>query len=324
MRYPGAVWKPSANFWTGRGGISPKWIIDHGTAGPNAVAWLTSPDNTDSSAHFVITVDGTVYQLVDTDDSAWGNGVLESGHDPWWTADINPNLQTISIEHEKLDVNNANPITDAQKKSSFALQTWLCNQYHIRKAPANADGGITGHYSISPGTRMHCPGNYPWNDLWAALGITGGGSTTMATVPQGWTDDGTTLTAPNGIKVVLGFRDFVLANGATWGKDNWPLEEEHNANPLEYSNPGLGGGRQQTFRLCMLGYIPGRPVLVEFLGQEFMYYKQIITAYQQQEAQMQAQIAALTQQLQNSTNVTPYKNALQQIASILKSIGVQL
>src|SRR5207245_336630 len=36
--------------------------------------------------------------------------------------------------------------------------------------------------------------------------------TNTITVPAGWKDDGTTLTAPNGYKVVQGFRGYVLAH----------------------------------------------------------------------------------------------------------------
>jgi hypothetical protein len=317
MRYPGAIWYPTGNYWTGRGGITPKWLILHGTAGPNAVSWFVNPDNKDSSAHFVILVDGTVYQMVDTGDSAWGNGIVEAGHDSWWATDINPNLQTISIEHEKLDKDNANPLTDAQKKSSFALVKWICDNHKIRKASATADGGITGHYSISPGSRAHCPGNFPWSELWAAIGPTsGGGSSSTMVIPQGWHDDGKILTAPNGISVREGFRLLVLNNGATWGKDNFPEEEEREAKPLEYTNPGLGNGTQQIFRLCMLGWNNDRGVFVEYIGQEFMMYKKMLLASQQENVQLQMQVAALIQQLQNASTVQD-KAVLKQIATLV-------
>ncbi len=316
--YPGALWRPSHNFWPGRGGHAAQWLIIHGTAGPNAVSWLTSPDNKDSSAHFVITRDGVVYQLVDTDDSAWGNGVLETGHDPWWGS-VNPNIQTISIEHEKLDTKNATSITDAQKKASFALINWLCNTHTIRKAPATAQGGITGHYSISPQSRAQCPGPFPWDDLWTNLGANTGG--VVNTIPQGWHDDGTTLTAPNGMKVVHGFRDFVLVNGASWGKDNWPLENERAADPLEYSNRALGAGTQQIFRLCMLGWTKERGVIFENVGQELLAYRAMMVQYSDFTAKLQQQILALSQQLQSAGDAAKYKTILAQINTLTAPFG---
>ena len=42
-------------------------------------------------------------------------------------------------------------------------------------------------------------------------------------VPAGWHDDGTTLTAPNGVKVVMGFREQVLRG---WNPANVPLQAE--------------------------------------------------------------------------------------------------
>src|SRR5258708_21451598 len=42
--------------------------------------------------------------------------------------------------------------------------------------------------------------------------------------PTGWHDDGTTLTAPNGVKVVHGFRDYVLAHN--WDAANEPVMAE--------------------------------------------------------------------------------------------------
>lgn len=46
------------------------------------------------------------------------------------------------------------------------------------------------------------------------------------TIPSGWHDDGTTLTAPNGVTVVQGFRDKVLAD-ANWNPALWPLAKEY-------------------------------------------------------------------------------------------------
>jgi N-acetyl-anhydromuramyl-L-alanine amidase AmpD len=34
---------------------------------------------------------------------------------------------------------------------------------------ADAIGGITGHSSIDPVSRSHCPGPYPWDELFTYL-----------------------------------------------------------------------------------------------------------------------------------------------------------
>ena len=87
-------------------------------------------------------------------------------------------------------------------------------------------------------------------------------------VPQGWKDDGTTLTAPNGFRVVKGFRQFVLSN--RWDYKNWPLEEEHGMSQLEFSDPSLGGGTQQVFRTDVLEWTQARGVFRMWVGQEIL------------------------------------------------------
>lgn len=47
------------------------------------------------------------------------------------------------------------------------------------------------------------------------------------TIPANWKDDGTTLLAPNGIPVVRGFRNYILAHNPEWNTNVWPLRAEH-------------------------------------------------------------------------------------------------
>jgi hypothetical protein len=71
-------------------------------------------------------------------------------------------------------------------------------------------------------------------------------------VPQGWTDDGTYLTAPNGKTVVLGFRWHILTH--PWAPDNWPIENEHYESVLDITNPQQGDGMVQHFRMSVLAW----------------------------------------------------------------------
>ena len=93
-------------------------------------------------------------------------------------------------------------------------------------------------------------------------------------VPSGWRDDGTTLTAPNGHRVVKGFRSYILSH--TWPPANYPLEEEHNQDPLEHSNPALGSGSQQAFRWTVLEWTPRRNVFEMWTGQELLELRKLI------------------------------------------------
>lgn len=90
--------------------------------------------------------------------------------------------------------------------------------------------------------------------------------------PPGWVDDGTILTAPNGVKVEQGFRAFVLANH--WSPENWPLDESHEVSQLEASNKALGSGTQQFFRECVLEWTQERGVFVMWVGVELLYTRQ--------------------------------------------------
>lgn len=86
-------------------------------------------------------------------------------------------------------------------------------------------------------------------------------------VPTGWKDDGKTLTAPNGVSVTLGFRDWVLNH--SWNPDNQPNEPAYGANPAILHRPDLGAGTRQTFRDSLLWWTPGTNVVDEqFLGLE--------------------------------------------------------
>lgn len=94
----------------------------------------------------------------------------------------------------------------------------------------------------------------------------------MSMLPSGWTDDGTTLTAPNGQTCNTGFRHFVLAN--TWDAGNVPLAPDYHADPLTSADTSLGAGERQDFRDCSVGWTAARGY--EFLlpiGQELATLK---------------------------------------------------
>jgi hypothetical protein len=121
------------------------------------------------SSHYIVDRAGVVVQCVAEADGAWCNGYISDGHDPWWTSDINPNNVTISIEHVKATIDNSDGLTDAQKQAAFHLIYDICARNNIPMRKADASGGITGHYSIDPQNRSRCPGNYPWDELFAFL-----------------------------------------------------------------------------------------------------------------------------------------------------------
>ncbi len=305
--YAQAIWIPNNNYFANTGKKS--YLILHGTAGGTSAeaiaAYFKSTEGTNNpvSSHYIVGQDGTVVQTIAESNGAWGNGVVTSGHDPWWSDLINPNNITISIEHVKPDDANATPLTSVQQAASFALIKDICTRNNIPMRAADAQGGITGHYSIDPINRSRCPGTFPWDALWAYLA---NGGNTM-NVPSGWSDDGHTLKSPDGTPVALGFRDHVL--GSNWDPTNIPLEAEHHDLILEQSNTSLGAGQSQMFRWKRLEYTPKMGVFEGWLGQELLWY-------QKQYQVMLKQIADLQQQLNKDTQAQQIKALQSQVATL--------
>lgn len=118
----------------------------------------------DASTHFGIGKNGAIWQWVDLNNAAWGNGDVKN---PSWKLmppkGISPNLVTVSIEHEGF---TGQALTPEQKKASFHLQAWLCQELNIKPSPDT----IIGHYQINSVTRARCPGDsFPWNELFTYL-----------------------------------------------------------------------------------------------------------------------------------------------------------
>ncbi len=273
--------------FSGRFGYTPKWLILHGTAGgTSAVAIAQYFQTVEASTHYVIGTDGQIVRCVHEGDAAYANAPAEQGCDPWWWNYSNPNFVTLSIEHCKPSLDNSDKLTDAQKQASFQLVKDICQRNNIPMRAADANGGITGHYSIEPLSRKDCPGPYPWQELWNYLGGN------AMPVPQGWKDDpkSQTMTAPNGMPVRLGFRQYII-NAASWEGTNYPVEIEQHVNQLELSNPALGGGQRQLFRKSMLEYTPQRNVFEGWIGVELQEAYKELSAAQATIAQLQAQIA---------------------------------
>lgn len=283
--YPAARWLPHHHFWAGRAGHRIRYVVVHGTASPGqttaeAIAHYFQTTTRETGTHYVVGKDGAVVQMVREEDSAWGNGIVTAGHDPWWGTRGNPNFETISIEHVKAGAHNEDAITAQQAAASFRLIAYLCAKYAIARRRADAEGGITGHYSIDPVNRAFCPGPYPWDELFSYLKGVG-----SMGVPAGWKDDGKTLTAPNGIPVVLGFRAYVLAHA--WEADDVPLAPESVTN----------GQTEQLFVRSGLTWSAAMGVQRARLGEELLAARAKLAQVTRDQAADQTAIEALRQAL---------------------------
>lgn len=148
------------------------------------------------------------------------------------------------------------------------------------------------------------------NELWAME------KKTMTTVPQGWHDDGTVLTAPNNVPVKLGFRQYVLAHN--WDANNYPLAPEEALPQLELSNSALGGGTWQPFRWTVLEWTQQRGVFEMWTGQELLAVRNQVATLQAQIKTLQDQLAQAQSNTDLINRINDLKTRLQQISTLAK------
>lgn len=175
-RFPGATWRGTPNFWEGHRARRAVCIHINQGSFEESIAWMAKNG---TSAHFEVGRAGQVAQLVDTDDSAWGNGLsyevmsakwlCPHGHvvKPAWKlleAPHNPNLDTISIEHEGF---SGKPWTLSQRRATVGLLVWLGRKYPDL-VPYVVGSTLIGHYHLDPIDRAGCPGTTAQLDLLAS------------------------------------------------------------------------------------------------------------------------------------------------------------
>ena len=129
-----------------------KYIIVHYTCMKNqkvAIARLQSKVAKVSS-HYVISKNGTIYQMVDDINVAWHAGKSK------WGKDINLNSKSIGIEL----VNKGNEkYPDIQIKNLCLLIKYLKNKHKIDKKH------VLGHSHISPNRKFDPGPLFPWSYL---------------------------------------------------------------------------------------------------------------------------------------------------------------
>jgi hypothetical protein len=88
------------------------------------------------------------------------------------------------------------------------------------------------------------------------------------------------LLAPSGLKVVRGFRAYVLreARAGRWDAHNSPIENERAVSQVEQWNTAHGAGSVQTFHDCRLCYTPASGVYRMWLGDEALYLEHLLAS----------------------------------------------
>lgn len=151
----------SPNYWFGNKGRIA--IVDHITAGlmPGCLSWMCN-SGSGASAHYLVTRDGEIYNLVDDLNSAWHAGVVKNPSWPLYDG-TNPNWYTLGIEHEGWP---DEPLTEEQYQATLWLHRKLIEKWDI---PIDEDH-IIGHYRIDSINRANCPGpEFPWERLFQDL-----------------------------------------------------------------------------------------------------------------------------------------------------------
>ncbi|MDP2823669.1 MAG: N-acetylmuramoyl-L-alanine amidase [Sulfuritalea sp.] len=147
-QWRGAIWQPSPNFDQRRS----NFVILHQTTNDNAekaLATLTDPQRK-VSAHYLISRDGTVMQLVDEAARAWHAG------DSRWGGMSDLNSASIGIE---LDNTGEEAFAEPQILALLALLDELRTRYRIPAANYLAHGDVAPARKVDP-SRL-----FPWQRL---------------------------------------------------------------------------------------------------------------------------------------------------------------
>jgi hypothetical protein len=156
--------------------IAPEAWVNHIAEGSFAglASWFNLPadqhvaaDGTflgASSTHFSVAKDGRIQQHVLVTNTAFGNGGIETGYTAALIDEnggINPNLWTVSCEHEGF---TGEAPTQAMFDASTRLCAWVFASTLIVSGASDVTVDakhILRHGSISPQSRLRCPGWSP-------------------------------------------------------------------------------------------------------------------------------------------------------------------
>lgn len=130
----------------------PNFVILHHTSSDvaeRALATLTSRERA-VSAHYLITRQGALVQLVDERMRAWHAG------ESWWAGITDMNSASIGIE---LDNNGEEPFAEVQIATLLALMSDLRERYKIPAA------NVLGHADVAPRRKTDPSHFFPWRRL---------------------------------------------------------------------------------------------------------------------------------------------------------------
>jgi N-acetyl-anhydromuramyl-L-alanine amidase AmpD len=175
------TWHPVPNFWPGRGGERVRAVCLHVSEGSrdSMLHWFSDPAS-DASAHYLVNKDGSVWQFVREEDTAWANGEVRNPDRgiPWLDDCLrrgqNPNRLTVSVETER---RWQEPLAAPQHRALVDLLRGILARHAL---PADRQH-LVPHSAIDGVNRAHCPGNLDWERLLADLAAPAAARTFPAT-----------------------------------------------------------------------------------------------------------------------------------------------
>lgn len=208
---------PKSNYWTGRNGQTVRATVLHIAEGSYAgsVDWLTNPVS-GVSAHFMVGPAGEITQMVSILDTSYANGLswingrwvdpegnVVSPRWPGLIPGVNPNFQTVSIEHAG---HSGDVWTAAMIAADARILKFVATVYPMTWTVGDT---LIGHRDISPVARAHCPGTgCPFDKIAAAAN---------STAPPLWSGP------PGTYPVDLALKAYWERSGGIWQRDRYAL-----------------------------------------------------------------------------------------------------
>jgi len=145
------LWQPSPNF----GERLPTFVVIHYTGADSASAAVRTLTSRQSqvSAHYLISRDGTIVQLVDERSRAWHAGESR------WGALVDLNSASIGIE---LDNDGRSAYPQSQIDALLSLLSDLRQRYRLPAA------NFLGHSDVAPRRKLDPGPLFPWRQLAAS------------------------------------------------------------------------------------------------------------------------------------------------------------
>jgi N-acetyl-anhydromuramyl-L-alanine amidase AmpD len=161
--------------YSDRRGYSPSVIVNHMVQGSveSCINWFTSKYNKQSSAHFLVGKDGSIYQFVKIENNAWANGLKIDQYNRAIAEivkekNVNPNYYSVSIEHEGFYEKTKGDLTSKQLKASIWLHKFIIGfvKENFNEEILADREHILGHSEIDPIGKPFCPGEmFPFEEI---------------------------------------------------------------------------------------------------------------------------------------------------------------